>query len=728
MTHILRSLSRRNADGSDNNPYDPGMGQAEAELVRMTYADYVDGVGAADPNGGRANPRVVSNAVADQRYDTVNSHGVSNLFTFFGQFLDHDLDLTHENHAERISITAPADDPTPGFEGASLSLARSHYASGTGSGATPREHANAITSWVDASNVYGSDWDVMHVLRANDAGGGKSAYLLTGADGNLPTLAELAAANPGIDLSQLALPDGPGLGSEAFAAGDIRANENIALTSMHTIWVREHNHWVDELRAEHPHWSEQELFDAAKIMVEAEMQNVVWNEWLPLLLGEDALPGYGGYDAHADGTIATEFSTAAFRLGHSLLPSELLKLTETGKATAVLDLAAAFFNVAAFEPDGGMDSLLRGLAAESAQELDSMIVDDVRNMLFGERARDLAVLNIMRGRDHGLPSLNEARVALGLTAHDDFADLTSDTDVQQALASVYDSVWDVDLWIGGLAEDEAPGSQLGQTFHEIVLDQFMRLRAADHYYFEHRLAADPDLVYQIKETSFSDIILRTTGIDYFQDDAFVAHDRLSGNDRDNVMKGGVETELMIGWGGRDTVYGRGGDDDLYGGSGNDRLYGGHGDDVLDGEGGHDMLKGGRGADEARGGGGGDVLYGEAGDDVLLGEGGRDQLHGGVGRDWLSGGRGLDYLRGGRGSDTFHFEDGFGTDYVMDLHVRGGAHDVISLSAQGFDRFADVMDHAHNTALGVVINMSGGDKLILVGIERGDLHADLFAFH
>lgn len=737
MSDILRTLASRKSNGTYNNLIDPFMGSASDELLRLTYAAYADGVGNTDPNIGRANPREVSNALGAQDSNTVNSHGLSNLFTFFGQFLDHDLDLTDENSAEKMSITTPLDDPTSGFASTTLSQSRSAYVAGTGM--TPREHENVITSWVDASNIYGSDEAVMDVLRANADGGGKSAYLWLGHGDQLPTLTELAMANPGVDLSGLAIPAGP---PNAHVSGDVRVDENIALTSLHTIWAREHNYWVDQLRSEHPSWSEDELFNGARIMVEAEMQNVVWNEWLPLLLGKDSIPDYldyapGGYDPNADGAIATEFSTAAFRFGHTLLPSELLKLSESGRFGTVIDLASAFFNPAALDSDGGVDSLLRGLAAETAQELDNMLVDDVRNMLFGDRARDLFVLNVMRGRDHGLPTLNEVRASLGLAVYTDFSDVTADTGVQQALASVYASVSDIDLWVGGLAEDAVGGGQLGETFQTIVLDQFMRLRAADRYYFEHRLAADPDLVDEIKHTTLSDIILRTTGIDYFQDDAFIAHQRISGNNKSNLIKGGDDPELMIGWGGNDKMLGGDGDDDLYGGYGNDRLYGGHGDDVVVGEQGHDILRGGWGDDEMAGGSGRDKLFGEHGDDELLGGGGKDKLFGCHGQDWLSGGTGRDHLWGGADSDTFFFQTGFGHDTIHDLEtgmtrhglaIHGATRDLIHLDVEGFDHFGDILEHARQTKDGVVIELGGGDRLTLSGIKLTQLTDDLFEFH
>ncbi len=96
--------------------------------------------------------------------------------------------------------------------------------------------------------------------------------------------------------------------------------------------------------------------------------------------------------------------------------------------------------------------MLRGLARQRAQEIDPFVVDAVRNFLFGPPGAggfDLAALNIQRGRDHGLPSYNQARVEYGLAPVQTFADLTTNPAVQARLASVYATVEEVDALGGG---------------------------------------------------------------------------------------------------------------------------------------------------------------------------------------------------------------------------------------------------------------------------------------
>ena len=89
-----------------------------------------------------------------------------------------------------------------------------------------------------------------------------------------------------------------------FLAGDVRANEQVGLTALHVLFVREHNRWVSILAGEHPDWNGEQLYQEARRLVGAEMQVITYREFIPALLGPDALPPYNGYNpAVATGTI-----------------------------------------------------------------------------------------------------------------------------------------------------------------------------------------------------------------------------------------------------------------------------------------------------------------------------------------------------------------------------------------------------------------------------------------
>ena len=613
----------------------PGAATVGGEMVRIAPADSdhnTDTPYIPDPN-----PREISNAVMAQNGSVPSSSGNADLFTFFGQFLDHDLDLIAVQHgpdAEQMSF-AFSDDPM--FDnGGVLSITRSDFTEGENG---ERVFHNEITGLVDASNIYGSKEEVTEALRAD---GGKSAYLLTSDDNLLPTIEQIRPQANGLSDEEL-VESMPGI--VPFVGGDVRANENIALTSMHTLWMREHNRRVDELKELHPDWTDDELFDAARLLTTAVWQNVVFNEYVPQLLGEHGMHSYAGFDPDADPSISIEFATAAFRFGHSQVPDKILSINDDGSESSI-ELSEAFFNPEALKSIG-MDSLLRGLAAQAGQEIDAQVIDDVRNLLFAGRPGDLAVLNILRSGDHGIGKLNDVREALGFDRYESFDDITDDTDVQAALQSAYDNDVDaIELWVGGLAEDDIAGSQLGETFHAILSQQFTSLRDGDATYFENLLEGHDDLIAEIKATSLSDVILRNSDIDYLQDDAMIAHTRIEGTRGRDWIRGSDDAELIILGAGHDYVRAKDGGDDVYAGTGNDKVFGELGGDVLFGEDGRDRLYGGDDDDFLDGGDGRDFLSGDAGNDTVEGGADRDTVKGGTGHDVARGGDGRDLVYGG----------------------------------------------------------------------------------
>ncbi len=304
--------------------------------------------------------------------------------------------------------------------------------------------------------VYGSDEATANALRTNDGTGQLSMSIGYNGETLLPV-------------------DSQGF----FLAGDIRVNEQIGLTSAHTLFVREHNRLADEIAHKLETGNNKILdlfnksylnigdfiYESARRITGAEIQAITYNEFLPLLIGTGAIPDYKGYNPWVNPSISNEFSTAAFRVGHTMLSPQLLRVDGPGKPDKVekIPLQDAFF-----DPDeiynNGIDSLLRGLSHQKAQEIDNKLVDDVRNLLFGppgEGGFDLASLNIQRGREHGLPDLNTVRVQMGFHEYSDFDELTGgNLTLSTQLADVYDSVNDVDLWVGGLAEPHASGPWL----------------------------------------------------------------------------------------------------------------------------------------------------------------------------------------------------------------------------------------------------------------------------
>ncbi|EAM49932.1 Animal haem peroxidase [Crocosphaera watsonii WH 8501] len=165
------------------------------------------------------------------------------------------------------------------------------------------------------------------------------------------------------------------------------------------------------------------------------------------------------------------------------------------------------------------------MAFQKAQEVDTFLVDDVRNFLFGAPGAggfDLASLNLQRGRDHGIPDINTVRRALGLSGYSTFLELTGgDEDLANALASIYSDIDEVDLWIAGLAEQKVNGGLLGETFSSILIDQFSRSRDGDRFFYLNELAHLNILDPTLETLTLSEIIRHNSTIDNIQDNAFL---------------------------------------------------------------------------------------------------------------------------------------------------------------------------------------------------------------
>ncbi len=505
----------RSIDGTGNHETHFDLGAANTPLRRLMPVRYGDMV-ASMAGGSRPSPRAVSNAVCADSQRPPNPLGASDFLWQWGQFVDHDIDLSGEQDpAEPMLIPVPSGDPSfdPGSTGfMTIDANRTVYHPGTGNDpAYPRQQVNEISHFIDASNVYGSDATRAALMRTNDGTG-----RLLVSPGDLPPF-----NIPG-------LPNAGGTGPELFLAGDVRANEQVALTAMHTLFLREHNRLAVEIAAGDSALTGEEIYQEARRIVGALMQVITYNEFLPALLGPNALSPYTGYRWSTSPSIANEFSTAIYRFGHSALSPTLLRLDAAGNEipSGHLPLRQAFFRPDRLVNEGGIEPILRGLASQPCSAIDTELVDDVRNFLFGPPGSggfDLASLNIQRGRDHGLPGYNEARSAINLMPKTTFAEVSSDPQTQARLASIYADVDEIDLWVGALAEDPVDGGHVGEVAFQVIKRQFQDLRDGDRYWYRAGGFSLQELA-DLQSTTLADVIRRNTTIGAeLSDDVFQAN-------------------------------------------------------------------------------------------------------------------------------------------------------------------------------------------------------------
>jgi hypothetical protein len=556
----LLSAGIRPIDEVGNNLANPTWGMAGTDLLRVSPVAYADGISTpSQPN--TLSPREISNALDNQSnpifsgLDNIGSPNAQRLSDFsyaWGQFIDHDMDLTLDNSGQPFNI--PADPTMPNDNMGVEPFTRSQLDPNTGtSTSNPRQQVNAVTSYLDLSQVYGSTDAVANALRTFQGG------LLKTSPGNLLpfnnlqyfTQDQLNALNMANDAQQVP-------SDQLFAAGDRRANENIELISLTTLFVRNHNRIATELAQMDPvafgftSWTDENLYQEARKINIATEEYITYYGYLPSILGPAALPAYTGYNPNVNAGIATEFSTVGFRFGHSLLSSTVGRDNNDGTGIAdpngsTINLTEDFFRPDLINPNGGtvplvttslqpdphissdIGPVLKALADGLPNETDLLLIDEVRNVLFGipnAPGTDLAARDIQRARDHGIGTYNQVRVAYGLPAVTSFADITSNVAVQTELRNLYgttngvDNVNAVDPFIGMLAEDHVPGADVGPTAEAILVKQFAALRDGDRFFFLNERWNFAEIGVVLHAPTLAKVIEANTGITNLQSDVF----------------------------------------------------------------------------------------------------------------------------------------------------------------------------------------------------------------
>ncbi|MCB0662951.1 MAG: peroxidase family protein, partial [Saprospiraceae bacterium] len=331
---LVNAQNARSYDGKGNNLLNTDWGAVHTPMVTKTANGFTDGI--AEPGGvDRPSPRVISNELFRQDSLLPDVMHLSDFCWVFGQFVDHDITLTENNGAEPLMIPVPTGDPwfDPFNTGQMvIPTSRTHIMPGSGTDVdNPRTFPNVITAFLDASAVYGSDEARANWLRTHANG-----KMKTSAGNLLPYNTITGEYDSDIDPNAPHMADDVGFFPKLFVAGDVRANENPLLTGFHTLFVREHNRIADELRILHPNWRDEQIFQGARKRVGAILQAIVYEEWLPTMGIQ--LPPYQGYNSGENPGIFNVFAAAAFRMGHTLLNGNLMRVDNNGEVIAAGNL------------------------------------------------------------------------------------------------------------------------------------------------------------------------------------------------------------------------------------------------------------------------------------------------------------------------------------------------------------------------------------------------------
>lgn len=487
------------------------FGTPERKLWASTnrpHFSYFQGRDTLVPRGeALPSARLVSNMLCRQGGNTPEPRGLAEMATFFGQFIDHTIVATTTNKAEPMPIKIPDGDPVAAnFSKSEMPFFRSVRVRVRTRDMT-QTPSNVLPSAIDLASVYGPNKERCDALRQPFGG-----LMKTSSDGMLP-------------LNYAGLNNAPRSGPEFFLAGDHRANEHPMLTTLHTVFLREHNHIAWELARKFPKWNSEMLFQVARKINGAQMQKIVYEQWYPAVTGR-RLGRYSGFSKNVDPTVSVSFSTAGFRVGHTMVGNRVNRAWKGNQRMASLSLKEMFFKSADKMKKDGLEVFLRGAMINRAQKIDVKVNDALRNFLFtgigGEEGlHDLVALNIQRGRDHALPTYNALRVKLGFPKAVTFAQITRNKNVRSALQNVYKSAGLVEMWPGLMAEDHAKGSSMGPTMLRLWRREFTRLRDGDSFFylaagmFSKRLREEIPRVgalYNGTEDTFRGILLRNTEI------------------------------------------------------------------------------------------------------------------------------------------------------------------------------------------------------------------------
>ncbi|ROT74712.1 hypothetical protein C7M84_006774 [Penaeus vannamei] len=281
--------------------------------------------------------------------------------------------------------------------------------------------------------------------------------------------------------------------------GDSRVNKHPLLVLLHTVWMRHHNHIASRLKNINPSWNDEKLFQEARRIVGAQLQHVTYNEYLPPIFGDEISrkfklkPSKNRTQTHIYGpklnaAISAEFATAAFRFRHSQIPGHMERADNLGDISFT-ETSSAYMDPFIMYTKDAMPQLLRGAVRQSATDVDLFFSRQVAGKLYKGHNMvgvDLVTDNIQRGRDHGIASYTALRNACHLSPITSFADLSGimDDEVIDTFENLYSDVEDIELYVGGLAEHPVEGGIVGPTFACILLDQFLRLKHGDRFWYE----------------------------------------------------------------------------------------------------------------------------------------------------------------------------------------------------------------------------------------------------
>lgn len=466
------------------------------------------------------NPRNVSNTLfKDNSADPDPVATVTDLF--MGSFITHDVTHTvitrpvggnppdcgedqcnreaspKEGDEEYGCEPIPLDNDPYITDKACLRFVRSQYARDEDcrSAYDYRQQLNMVTSALDLSITYGhKDYAYDKLREGTDPNRGKLAVIPNPQDSNLQPY--MPQSSKGCDPTH----------GRCFVSGDGRVNMAPTLTAIHLVFHRYHNYIEEHLHNVNPHWSGEKLLEESRHINIAIFQNIVYQEYVPMLVGPETMDRFGlhiaksgpvqSYDPNVNPETTNIFATAAQRFGHSQITDQVGMSNYDFEEKESLFITEGMYKTTIWYGDNYPakscpDSLLLYMMSQSAERMDGAHSDMIRNHYltehppFGE-GYDLSTTHINRGRDHGIKGYPSWRRWCNLTDGAGFEGLSDiPADKQQSLKDLYEDPEDIDVYVAGLLETPVPGGIVGPLFSCLIGHQFMRFKVGDRYWFEN---------------------------------------------------------------------------------------------------------------------------------------------------------------------------------------------------------------------------------------------------
>jgi hypothetical protein len=492
----------RTPDGTWNNLGNPKEGAAGVRFPRNVSAT------SGWPQTGRAlltpNPAEVSHVLLSRGPDGIKEVPFLNLLAAcWIQFMVHDW-VSHRIGPAGGVIEVPLPDDHPArvlFRQSKLYVRRTapDPTRSTKDAGLPATFINEVTSWWDASQIYGSDHATATSLRSFAEG-----KLTVDARGHLP------------------------LGRGNIEHTGYNRNWWLGLGLMHTLFVREHNAICDMLRKRYPAWDDTRLYNVARLVNAAVMAKIHTVEWTPAILPNRGLylamnanwygfnelalhpdadhrktrrafkvrdPALGGLvgnaiDKHGKPYGMSEEFTEVYRL-HELLPDDIvIRSRADGRLLESLPLAAT--RQAAVHEITDRIELENLFYSFGNQHPGQLVLNNFprtlqRLSLPGNPVYDMGAVDILRARERGVPRYNEFRRQLGLKSIRSFEDLTTEPAQLAALKQVYmNDVELIDMHVGSRAESTRPtGFGFGETLFQVFILNASRRLQADRFFTEN---------------------------------------------------------------------------------------------------------------------------------------------------------------------------------------------------------------------------------------------------